>query len=316
MLVIALLVLCLTLGGCSEPRPQENPLAQKDSTDATGHSTASIRLTGTYDDSTRDTNGDGAPDWLVISAGVHVSRPAQLGIVAFLTGPDSTVYYGRADPMPRDVGDGAIDLLWELKELGEKSGPGAYTLDSLFLYEQEGEFGRMTVYDNLKQRVHTTRSYSADELVYDPIYFEPIAKSRGIDENHDGKFDVFEVEIPTKLRVAGLYAWHVVLKTEHDGFLSQGSGIWFLPAGRSSMRFPLPGSCMAEAPAGAKVLIDVDMNFVPRPPVPPNAPQSGFQRENIELEGVPEPARFDPTERRERRLPHKSRDEYEAFDCG
>jgi len=316
MLVIALLVLCLTLGGCSAPPPEENPLAQKDSTDVTGHSTASIRLTGAYTDSTHDTNGDGAPDWLVISAGVHVSRPAQLGIVAFLTGADGTVYYGRADPAPRAPGDQTIDLLWKLKELAEKSGSGAFTLDSLFLYEQEGEFGRMTVYDHLRQRVHATRSYSADELVYDPIYFEPTAKARGIDQNHDGKFDVFEVEVPTMLRVAGLYAWHVLLKTEHDGFLSQGSGIWFLPAGHSSMRFPLPGSCMAEAPAGAKLMIDVDMNFVPRPPVPPNAPQGGFSRENIKLEGVPAPTQFDPTERDERPIPHKSRDEYESFHCG
>lgn len=316
MLVIALLVLCLSLGACSGPPPEENPLAQRDSTDATGHSTASIRLTGTYTDSTRDTNGDGVPDRLVISAGVRASRPAQLGIVAFLTGPDGTVYYGRTDPAPRAADVQTIDLLWELKELSEKSGPGAFTLDSLFLYEQEGEFGRMTVYDDLKQRVHTTRSYSADELVYDPIYFEPIAKARGIDENHDGKFDVFEVEVPTNLRVAGLYAWHVLLKTEHDGFISQGSGIWFLPAGHSSMRFPLPGSCMAEAPAGAKLTIDIGMNFVPRPPVPPNAPQAPFERQNIKLEGVPEPTRFDPTEREERPIPHKSRDEYESFRCG
>jgi hypothetical protein len=275
------------------------------------------RLTGRYSDSTRDSDHDGVPDEFVIAAGVHVSEPARLGMVGFLSGPRGPMQFGRAEPTLVPAGDHAIDLVWSLKDLSEKTGPGPFRLDSLFLLEENDEFGPMYVFDNIHQRVYTTRNYAADELIYEPIHAADVATARGIDDNHDGRYDVMEVEVPIILPATGLYAWHVVIEAEHSGIVTQASGVRVMPEGHSSMRLPFPGACMAGAPAGAKFTIDFDTNFVPRPPVPPNAPQKPYEREHIRLEGVPAPSRFDPAERPSvRPKEFKTRDEYESFSCG
>ena len=255
-------------------------------------SRAVARLTGKYTDSTRDTDRDGAPDELVIGVGVHVSAPDSIGLMGDLSGDHCPAYPGRAAPRLLPAGDHVLEMVFPLKRVS-RCGPGAFQLSSLVLFEENDPFGLLLVFEEPQGVVYRTRSYSADELIFESISPTGEATVQGIDENHDGRFEYLAVDMPIVLRLAGTYGWAVQL--ERDGkYVSSGNGSAVLPEGRSVMRFRFPGACLAQAPEGGRyTLSGLSMSFRPEGPPPAEMPRTIWDAPAIPLQAVPPPGQFE-----------------------
>lgn len=189
-------------------------------------STSSI--TGPFQDSGLDTDGDGLFNNLVIQVGVNITAAARYSLSGTLTDSQGKTLTARSVTV-LNPGLNAVTLKFDGETIFNGRVDGPYTLTSLLLAE-EGDLEILPVdeRDNAAQ----TAAYSYLNFQHPPIFLTGNGSAEGIDINRNGLFDLLSVGIEVNVPAFGFYQWSARLTdlngkdlgfASNQGFLSPGS---------------------------------------------------------------------------------------------
>lgn len=190
-----------------------------------------------FADETRDLNGNGYADELVVRAQVQADAGGRYRVLAVLT--DSAGRTHQATGVETLVaGDNTVSLRFSGRDLYRNRTDGPYVLSS-FRLAQEGEIDLLPVADLAS--VHTTAAYAYTTFEHDRIDLVGTGAAFGVDSNGNGLFDSLDVAVDVELERAGYYNWSAQLADRTGTRLGFYSGAAYLEAGRNSLLFNFPG---------------------------------------------------------------------------
>jgi hypothetical protein len=248
------------------------------------------RLSGTIRDFPRDADGDGLNEEIVFVVGVSVTDPTTLRLMGTVKDSKGRDVWSMGKDTRLESGTHELELVCDTEYLAKTNAPGPLALDTLRLYEIEtlAELDKTTPH-------YRTRAYTRGELMHDAIRLEGSGRARGVDLDHDGKFDVLEAELPIDIRYPGNYLCAGALKNEGKELLQLNVRQDFVE-GRNTMRLRFPGSCLASDNDKADYAFSgIYVGYSQMPGDTKPSPRYGYTAWSVKLDGAPPPNRFEPT---------------------
>ena len=156
---------------------------------------------GSFTEQPYDTDGDVYSNTLVVTAEVHINQPGQYRLGGSLTSADGTIVATADDFYTASASTTQLPFTFDGSQIARSLKDGPYQLSNLYVARTVGG-EEIKVAANLTA---TTRAYSRYTWQRANVLQAARAAERGIDDNHNGRYEYLEVNVPVDVRAEGVY---------------------------------------------------------------------------------------------------------------
>jgi pimeloyl-ACP methyl ester carboxylesterase len=202
-------------------------------------SSGTATLTGSYDTTVNDTNGDGLYDTLTASIGVSVGSGGNYRLSACLTDSGGAVIDTAVKDVTLAAGTSSVDLDFDGSKIYNYGVDGPYDVTMVTLAEDND--GLLTTAATAPNAATTTSAYQYTDFQHAAVTAETGGTSKTADTDDNGQFDTLTVSLPVSVSTAGDYQWSGELLDSVGRVAARISNSGTLSVGDNTLDFPFDG---------------------------------------------------------------------------